>query len=433
MKMKQSIRHFLRGLFLLALPLMLTSCEGTLDDIFGKWSRPVPVSDIAISDASLEMEVNNQAQLSATAYPENAKYKNITWSSSDPSVVAVDASGHVTALSKGRATITASSNGYKATCEVTVGIFLANVTANKEFTDGDILMGTLASNVKLSIAPGATITLQNASINGVDGDYDWAGITCSGDATIILKGTNVVRGFHKFYPGIFIPKGYTLTIQGDGNLTATPCDGGGGSAFGAGIGGAFISYVAGIHISAEGDCGNIVIKGGNIKAVGGNSAAGIGAAPNHNCGNITISDGNVTAISGSGAAGIGSAFISGGSSSYGCGDITISGGVVKATGGKNGAGIGSGSGSSDTVLSFCGNILISGGYVEATGGDRAAGIGTGEYFSQCGTITITSGVTQVIATKGAGPSFVQSIGNSNVIHVTCGTITIEDPSKVIQQ
>ena len=423
--MKHSLKSILAAGMLLALPLAFTSCEGALDDIFGEWSRPVPVSDITISDASLEMEVNNQAQLSATAYPENAKYKNITWSSSDPSVVAVDASGHVTALSKGRATITANSNGYKATCEVTVGIFLANVTANKEFTDGDILMGTLASNVKLSIAPGATITLQNASINGVNGAYNWAGITCSGDATIILKGTNVVRGFKNFYPGIFIPKGYTLTIQGDGNLTATPCDGGGGSAPGAGIGGARIPYAAG-------DCGNIVIKGGDITAVGGSSSAGIGAAPDHNCGNITISDGNVTATGGSGAAGIGSADVTGGTSPFGCGDITISGGVVKATGGINGAGIGSGLGG-PTALSFCGNILISGGYVEATGGYGTAGIGTGGFFSQCGTITITSGVTQVIATKGTGDSFVPSIGKSNSVNETCGTITIEDPSKVIQQ
>jgi hypothetical protein len=423
--MKEIIRKFFVAGMLLTMILGFASCEGSLDDIFGEWSRPVPVSDITISDASLEMEVNDQAQLSATAYPENAKYKNITWSSSNPSVVAVDASGHVTALSKGRATITANSNGYKATCEVTVGIFLANVTANKEFTDGDILMGTLASNVKLSIAPGATITLQNASINGVNGAYNWAGITCTGDATIILKGTNVVRGFQNYYPGIFIPKDYTLTIQGDGKLTASPCNGGGGPATGAGIGGAHIPYAAG-------DCGNIVIKGGDITAVGGGSAAGIGAAPDYNCGNITISGGNVTAIGGSYAAGIGSALILGGSSSYGCGDITISGGVVKATGGMMGAGIGSGVGGS-TALSLCGNILISGGYVEATGGDHSPGIGTGCNFSQCGTITITSGVTQVIATKGAGDPYMPSIGESHGVSVACGTITIEDPSKVIQQ
>ena len=36
--MKPSFRHFLGSMLLLALPLMLTSCEGEFDDIFGEWS-----------------------------------------------------------------------------------------------------------------------------------------------------------------------------------------------------------------------------------------------------------------------------------------------------------------------------------------------------------------------------------------------------------
>jgi len=36
----QSMKHFLGGMLLLAMPLMMTSCEGTLDDVFGEWSRP---------------------------------------------------------------------------------------------------------------------------------------------------------------------------------------------------------------------------------------------------------------------------------------------------------------------------------------------------------------------------------------------------------
>lgn len=40
MNMKQSFRHFLGSLLMLALPLLLTSCEGMFDDILGEWSRP---------------------------------------------------------------------------------------------------------------------------------------------------------------------------------------------------------------------------------------------------------------------------------------------------------------------------------------------------------------------------------------------------------
>ena len=37
---KQLFKHLMGGMLMLAMPLMLTSCEGMLDDIFGEWSRP---------------------------------------------------------------------------------------------------------------------------------------------------------------------------------------------------------------------------------------------------------------------------------------------------------------------------------------------------------------------------------------------------------
>lgn len=423
----------------MAMPLMMTSCEGTLDDIFGEWSRPTPetppkpvaVTGVTLDKSALMFETGNSGQLVAAVSPADASDVTVSWTSSNPSVASVDASGNVKALSKGRATITADSHGFKATCEVTVGILLPNVTAAKEFIDGDIVMGQLASNVKLTIAAGATITLQDVTVNGVNDDaYRWAGITCAGNATIILKGTNIVRGFHGYFPGIFIPASHTLTIQGDGKLTATPFDGGGGTALGAGIGGIALTVPA-----ADCYCGNIIIKGGDITAIGGHNAAGIGAAADRNCGNITISGGKVTAKGGSDAAGIGSAVVTyGGSTSYGCGDITISGGVVKATGGIFGAGIGSGHTADNNYRSFCGAISISGGTVEAKGGMKGAGIGSGGGRSGCGTITITSGVTQVIATKGDDVTEItQSIGHGDDTGMGPAiTVTIDPGANVIQ-
>lgn len=55
-------------------------------------------------------------QLSAATNPAGT----ITWSSSDPTVAAVDASGKLTAIKEGRTTITATANGVTADCEVTV-------------------------------------------------------------------------------------------------------------------------------------------------------------------------------------------------------------------------------------------------------------------------------------------------------------------------
>jgi len=155
---------------------------------------------------------------------------------------------------------------------------LSKLTANYTAQDGEVLTGTLSGIYKISIAPGATVELQDVTINGVhdyfaDGNR-WAGINCIGDATIILNGTNNVRGFNYYYPGIHVAVGSTLTIKGSGTLNASS------NGFGAGIGG-------GDDIS----CGNIVIEGGIINATGGGLAAGIGSGPFGDCGYITITDG----------------------------------------------------------------------------------------------------------------------------------------------
>lgn len=41
-RMKKLLKSILEGALLLVLPLCLTSCEGTLDDIFGEWDKPTP-------------------------------------------------------------------------------------------------------------------------------------------------------------------------------------------------------------------------------------------------------------------------------------------------------------------------------------------------------------------------------------------------------
>ncbi len=93
---------------------------------FGLGIRPVegaviPVASIDMP-TTLDLIVGRTATLSATISPGNATYKCLTWSSSDESVATVDASGKVTAVSVGNATITAySADASKAAaCEVTV-------------------------------------------------------------------------------------------------------------------------------------------------------------------------------------------------------------------------------------------------------------------------------------------------------------------------
>ena len=287
---------------------------------------------------------------------------------------------------------------------------LGKLTDHYEAPNGTTLFGTLdgtTQKYKVSIADGATVTLDGVDIEGVNDDNClWAGLTCAGDATIILNdgSENTVKGFHLYYPGIFVRQNKTLTIKGgnvgNGKLSASPFeDGGTISGIAAGIGGTGIN-----------DCGSIVIQGGIISATGGNYSAGIGGSWDLGWGNITISGGEVTAKGGDWAAGIGSGFKCNNSRQV---KINITGGFIKATGGTFGAGIGSGFGVYDgsDLYSKCGDITISGGTVEATGGENAAGIGTGYQYSSCGEIRITSGVDHVTATKGKYASFSIGVGD----------------------
>jgi hypothetical protein len=296
---------------------------------------------------------------------------------------------------------------------------LSELTGNYEAKNGDILINTLAGNYKITIAADATVTLDGATINGENNDnYNWAGITCLGNATIVLEGANTVKGFYENYPGIHVAENKTLTIQGTGSLNASS------NGLGAGIGGgnsipcgniviesgtitATGSGGAGIGSGLDAPCGNITISGGTITATGAVGCAGIGGGAPASCGVINISGGTIEATGGDDAAGIG------GGSNGACSNITISGGVITATGGKYGAGIGSG------CSSACGNITISCGTVTATGGNDAAGIGGGKSGS-CGSITITSGVNWVSAT--AGTDAPNSIGKGS--GSSCGTVTI---------
>ena len=83
---------------------------------------PVPVRGVTINRSTLDMILNQTVSLSISFQPVQATNKSVTWSSSDESIATVSPTGVVTAVSKGTATITVTtqSGGHRATCEVTV-------------------------------------------------------------------------------------------------------------------------------------------------------------------------------------------------------------------------------------------------------------------------------------------------------------------------
>lgn len=222
-----------------------------------------------------------------------------------------------------------AGNGYPVSWKMADAsvVNLAGVSENATInvSNGQTITGTLTDEddyytyATITIEDGAIVTLKDVVINP-DGDLTSgsgiSGITCAGNATIILEGDNTVKGFG--LSGIEVKSGKTLTILGTGTLNAS----GHNQSSGAGIGGE----------------GNIVIMGGTINATGTLAAAGIGGIMGESCGNITISGGTITATGGSDGDQYHGAGIGGGAS-YSIDNttsITITSGVEKVTATRGG-------------------------------------------------------------------------------------------------
>lgn len=82
---------------------------------------PIYPTGIKLSKAALTLKTGKTGSLKATIAPKNTDFKTVTWASSNPGVVTVDAKGKLKAVAPGTAVITATtSSGQSASCTVTV-------------------------------------------------------------------------------------------------------------------------------------------------------------------------------------------------------------------------------------------------------------------------------------------------------------------------
>ena len=95
---------------------------------------PILVTGISLF-APNTMNVGTNAQCTVTITPDNATNKNVTWESSDVSIIDVDQNGNLTAKSTGTATITVSSQdgGQHVSKEIKVN---ASTSTNGTVVDG---------------------------------------------------------------------------------------------------------------------------------------------------------------------------------------------------------------------------------------------------------------------------------------------------------
>lgn len=244
--------------------------------------------------------------------------------------------------------------------------------------------------LQINLKDGADVTLQNVNM-----EEHYSPITCEGNVTIKLSGTNKITGGNGTLS--VSGKNSTLTIKevspSGGSLELKTSDNYSPSALSLNNG------------------ANLIIESGNITAdastseQGGNGAAGIGSPDNESCGDITINGGTIIAKGGIGGPGIGA----GGGGT--CGIIKIMGGKIEAIGGHGyygystdacGAGIGAGTNASYKEIKISGDATVkaTGGCWEYDPNRWAYDIGPGyNSSSSCGTVTIEN-PANVTATKG---------------------------------
>jgi len=174
------------GLMIAIIP-MVSSC-----------TKDVSVNSVSISKTSLELMEGNSETLSATVKPDNATDKSVIWSSSDKSVATVDATGKVTAVKAGCATITVTTEdgGKTAGCSVTVSAlpspfdvhgtidsFIVKGDAKTEMPQRQITIGEKVTLYSNSVSAIYSVTSEGSSFNlsptgnplvGNDGDTVYA-------------------------------------------------------------------------------------------------------------------------------------------------------------------------------------------------------------------------------------------------------------------
>lgn len=126
-------------------------------EVYGTLAAAVSVTGVTVSPATASISAGTTTQLTATVSPSTATNSAVTWSTSNAAIATVDASGLVTGVAAGSATITATTQdgGFTATSVITITPALVNIALNKTVTT--------SSNDASGTTPGSNAVDGNAT------------------------------------------------------------------------------------------------------------------------------------------------------------------------------------------------------------------------------------------------------------------------------
>ncbi len=150
-----------------------------------------PEKTITLNKSTSTLWVGDTEKLTVTYIPEDSSSEQgtISWTSSNSDVASVDSNGQVTAVSKGTATITAttSTSGKTATCEVTVNQPYTGISLNKTSITMD-----KNSTEKLEVTTVPETADESATIKYETSDTDVATVSDNGTITAVGTGTATI-------------------------------------------------------------------------------------------------------------------------------------------------------------------------------------------------------------------------------------------------
>lgn len=191
----------------------------------------IPVTGVKLDKTSLTLQETDSATLTATVEPDNATNKNVNWESSDTSIATVDASGKVTAISAGTATITVKTEDYSqtATCKVTVygKTLIATHPSDTAVTEGKAAVFSVS-------ATGSNLAYQWQE--STDKGDTWKNITGADSSSYTIASTAMSMNGNQYRCTVtgaggtaasnaatltVNPAQYTVTVETDGHGTAS--------------------------------------------------------------------------------------------------------------------------------------------------------------------------------------------------------------------
>jgi len=171
-----------------------TTMEGGYSAVCDVTVLRTAVTGVTLNESTLALFEGATKQLVASVVPSTATNSTVKWATGMPTVATVSASGLITAVGGGIATITATTEegNFSATCRVTVGAD-ANPPTRLELSPPSLVLQlreTAALTATVTFADGRIVT--NTGVSWASSAPDRASVAATGKVTALSPGTATI-------------------------------------------------------------------------------------------------------------------------------------------------------------------------------------------------------------------------------------------------